>query len=152
MYEVNHLIEVLKSTKKAVVEENVLALRELSNQTIHSSAIQQDSASIALMVIIYTLGKLIERGNTNNLKSFGKTISSLIDKSIDSLKHENFAEYENSIALLMKSLTLILPNMKYYIQEVIRKASINKASKLYEHGLSMEQTSKLLGKIGRAHV
>jgi predicted transcriptional regulator len=61
------------------------------------------------------------------------------------LKHENFAEYENSIALLMKSLTLILPNMKYYIQEVIRKASINKASKLYEHGLSMEQTSKLLG-------
>ena len=35
--------------------------------------------------------------------------------------------------------------MKKYIQDVFRKASINKASKLYEHGISMEKTAKLLG-------
>jgi predicted transcriptional regulator len=35
--------------------------------------------------------------------------------------------------------------MKPYIQEVLRKASINKASKIYEHGISLGQTAQLLG-------
>jgi len=35
--------------------------------------------------------------------------------------------------------------MREIIQEVLRKASINKASKIYEHGLSLAKTSKLLG-------
>lgn len=145
MYEVSHLIEVLESTKKALAEENILALRELSNQTIHSSTTKQDSASIALMVIIYTLGKLVERGDIKNPTGFRKKISELIDKSISSLKQENFEEYRNSIEKLREAITPLSGNMKQYIQEVIRKASVNKASKLYEHGISLEQTSKLLG-------
>jgi hypothetical protein len=36
-------------------------------------------------------------------------------------------------------------NLKKYIQDVFRKASINEASKIYEHGISMEKTAKLLG-------
>ena len=35
--------------------------------------------------------------------------------------------------------------MKSYIQDVFRKARINKASALYEHGISMEKTASLLG-------
>ena len=36
-------------------------------------------------------------------------------------------------------------DLKFYIQDVFRKAQINKASKIYEHGISMEKTAKLLG-------
>ena len=32
-----------------------------------------------------------------------------------------------------------------YIRDIFAKAEINKASKLYEHGISMEQTAKMLG-------
>ena len=39
----------------------------------------------------------------------------------------------------------ISPGMKKHIQDVFRKASINKASKIYGHGVSMENTAKLLG-------
>ena len=35
--------------------------------------------------------------------------------------------------------------MKKHIQDIFRKASINKASKIYEHGISMEKTANLLG-------
>ena len=35
--------------------------------------------------------------------------------------------------------------MKPIIQEVLRKASINKASKIYEHGISIAKTTKILG-------
>ena len=44
-----------------------------------------------------------------------------------------------------KSVTVVSINLKPYIEEVLRKASINKASKIYEHGLSMGKTAKLLG-------
>ena len=36
-------------------------------------------------------------------------------------------------------------DFKKDIEEVFRKASINKAAKIYEHGISMEQTADLLG-------
>ena len=32
-----------------------------------------------------------------------------------------------------------------YIEDVFKKAQINKASKIYEHGISLEKTAKLLG-------
>ena len=36
-------------------------------------------------------------------------------------------------------------DMKQYIQDVLRKASINKASRIYEHGISLGQTAQILG-------
>jgi len=35
--------------------------------------------------------------------------------------------------------------LKIYIKDVFRKAQINKASRIYEHGISMEKTAKILG-------
>ena len=43
-------------------------------------------------------------------------------------------------ALLQSQISL-----KQYIQDVFKKAAINKGSKIYEHGLSLEHTAKLLG-------
>jgi predicted transcriptional regulator len=44
-----------------------------------------------------------------------------------------------------KTLSSLSVNLKPYIEEVMRKASINKASKIYEHGISLGQTANLLG-------
>ena len=35
--------------------------------------------------------------------------------------------------------------MRNYIKDVFRKAEINKASRIYEHGISMQKTAELLG-------
>jgi predicted transcriptional regulator len=51
---------------------------------------------------------------------------------------------EDYIMMARKSLTG-LGSIKHYVQEVLKKASINKASKIYEHGISLGHTADLLG-------
>ena len=53
--------------------------------------------------------------------------------------------YEKELVRARESLSGMSVNLKIYVQEVLRKASINKGAKLYEHGLSLGKTSELLG-------
>ena len=46
---------------------------------------------------------------------------------------------------IRNSLNKIDGDLVRYIKDVFKKAEINKAFKLYEHGLSTEKTAKLLG-------
>ena len=47
--------------------------------------------------------------------------------------------------MIRTAISKLSGKMKSYIYDVFRKAEINKASKIYEHGISMEQTANLLG-------
>lgn len=148
MLEVSHLVNLLEKTKEAIKQKDSFVLKELSNQTIHTATTKQDIASINLAVIIYTLSKLIEREDYLKAKNWGvfeKNFILYIDLAIKALNSNQEENYEKEIQRMRNSLESISPSLKPYIQDVMRKASINKASKLYEHGLSMEQTSKLLG-------
>ncbi len=148
MLEVSHLVNLLEKTKEALKQKDSFALKELSNQTLHTATTSQDIASINLAVIIYTLSKLIERQDylkAKNWSIFEKNFFLYIGLAIKALNSNQESNYEKEIQRMRNSLESISPNLKPYIQDVMRKASINKASKLYEHGLSMEQTSKLLG-------
>ena len=114
----------------------------------HSACGIQDSGSITLAVLDYSLSKLLERKEHMKIKNwnqFLKKLYSYLELAIRALKEEKYDKYEGYLILSKKSLSSISVNLKPYIQEILRKASINKASKLYEHGLSLGQTSNLLG-------
>ena len=64
---------------------------------------------------------------------------------MEALKKQNIGAYEKHLQKARKSLESISVNLKPYIKEILTKASINKSSKLYEHGISLGQTAKLLG-------
>ena len=142
-----HTIEILESTKKALISNDSLKLKDLSNQKIHTVCCLQDIESITLTILLYTLSKLIERRDNLKIKSwdsFVKKINSLFDLSISALKqddHKRFRQYILKAKITISSSV----NLKEYIKEVLQKASINKASRLYEHGLSLGQTAQLLG-------
>jgi hypothetical protein len=144
--EINHIIEVIEKSKTALKEENPLELKELSNQIIHSTSVYQTEGLIAISVILYSLSKLIERKEHLSLKDWStfieKTNSSLND-AITSLKEDNQKEFEDGLIAIRSSIEKI--TIKPFVHEVLRNAAINKASRLYEHGLSLEQTAKLLG-------
>jgi hypothetical protein len=144
--EINHIIEVIEKSKTALKEEKALELKELSNQIIHSTSIYQTEGLIAISVILYSLGKLIERKEHLSLKDWNafieKTNKSL-DEAIDSLKDNNEKKFERILIEIRSSIGKV--TVKPFVHEVLRKAAINKASRLYEHGLSLEQTAKLLG-------
>jgi|SRR3989338_248225 len=139
---------VLEQAKNALLTKDALKLRDLSDRTIHSSCFYQDSGSITSAVLIYTLSKLIERADYKRIRfwnKFERKCASAMDLAIDSIRKGDQGKYVNFLEKARKLLESTAGNLKPYIKEVINKASINKASKMYDHGISLEQTSKLLG-------
>ena len=148
MKERGHVLKILKETKLALGKNDSIKLKELSNQTIHTSSIEQDPDNVAVAVIVYSFSKIIERKDYQkyeNWKTFYKTNLSLIDKTIKALGKGNDAEARKYLASIRKGIGNLSGKLKIYIQDVFRKASINKASRIYEHGISMERTASLLG-------
>jgi hypothetical protein len=146
--ECDHFQSVLQKTKEALTHKDATALRELSNQTIHSACNFQDSGSITIAVLIYALSKLVEREDYRKLKNWDaiiKKLNGILDIASKALVQKNFDAYEIYIKKSRQLLESLSVNLKPYIQDVLKKASINKGSKIYEHGISLEQTSKLLG-------
>ncbi len=148
MQEKNNVLRILAETKEAIKNGDVVEIKNLSNQTTDTASLTQDPENIAVAVIVYSLSKIIERGGYRKLpgwNSFYNTYLSAIDKAILALKKNDEKALTQNLELIRKAINKLSGKLKIYIQDVFRKASINKASKLYEHGISMEKTAKLLG-------
>lgn len=144
----DNVLRVLEETKNAVEKKDVVWLKNLSNQTVHSASTKQDSISITLAVIVYSLSKIIERTDYKkypDLEKLYQTMISSIDGSIIAAKAKDENKLKINLEKVRKSIGKLSGNFKRNIEEVFRKASINKASRIYEHGISMEKTAKLLG-------
>ena len=148
MEEVEHKISVLEGAKQALVEKNSIWLRDLSNKTIHSASTQQDAGSLITAVLVYSLSKLIERRDYVKIRNWEKLVDKLegeFDCAIKAAIENDEGEYENCLKEARKTLEDFSIDLKHYIHEVLRKAAINKASRLYEYGISLGQTANLLG-------
>jgi hypothetical protein len=146
--EVDHLINVLEQVIDSLTHEDVVKLRELSNQTIHSASTFQDTGSITLAVIVYAMSKLIEKKGDLKIKDwalFIRKVEAQFSLAIKALKDDKIDKYEKYMEMARKSISSTSLNIKPFIQDVLRKASINKASKIYEHGISLGQTAEILG-------
>ncbi|MEK6913884.1 MAG: hypothetical protein AABW47_04425 [Nanoarchaeota archaeon] len=148
MQEKENVLRILEETKQALKNNDAFKLKELSNQTVHTASMSQDSDNITITVIVYSLSKIIERTEYKTLQgwnSFYKTILSSVDNSINAIKTKNDKKLTESLTLIRNAISNLSGKLKFYIQDVFRKAEINKASKIYEHGISMEKTAHLLG-------
>lgn len=143
-----HAAKVLKKVNYALSQEDSFTLKKLSNYTIHSASAHQDDRSILMAVITYALSKIIERKDSleiKNWKSLSKKINVNLTSASKCLQRGEDQTCIKHLKEARKTLTSASPKLKNYIKEVIRKASINKASRVYEHGISMERTADLLG-------
>jgi len=143
-----HLIKLLKEVLKSLKKEDYSKLKNLSNELVHESSIDQDPDIISVAVIIYSLSKIIERQFYKNYKEwykFYKNYLESISRAIKNLEKNEIEEFRTEIALIRGSLKSLNGDLKEYMQDIFRKASINKASKIYEHGISMGKTAKILG-------
>lgn len=148
MKEVKNVLRILKETKGLIQTGNTHELKNLSNQTLHSATVSQDPDNIIVAVLVYSIGKVIERENYRNLEGWGEfeqAVSKNLDLAIKSLGENDLRKTRIALGRIRSSLNEIEGNLGEYIEDIFRKAEINKAFKLYEHGLSSEQTAKLLG-------
>jgi hypothetical protein len=148
MREAGNILTILEKTRDAVKKEDSAQLKELSNRTIHTASTAQDPDNILIAIIVYSLSKIIERKKYREYpgwNTFYKNYLYAIDATIMAIKKDDKERFAQSLRLIRSEIDNLSGDLKRDIQDVFRKASINKASKIYEHGISMEQTAKLLG-------
>ena len=163
MKETENILQVLRDTKRFVEEDNAAELKSLSNRTIHSAAIFQDGDNIVVAVLVYSLGKVMERGHYRSMEGWNEFYDAVVKNlglAIGELGKGNVKNVRVYLGKIRNSLNEIEGDLGDYIKDVFKKAEINKAFKLYEHGLSSEQTADLLGVslwdmasyIGQSHI
>lgn len=142
-----NILDILKNSRKALKTDDVVLLKEMSDRTVHSSSISQDPDSIAIAVTIYALSKVIERKRYTHFRewpAFFKRVNDDVEKAIIYLEKNDYQKFRDSTLDIRKAVDKISGHLKIYIQDLFRKASISKASRIYEHGISMQETAKLL--------
>jgi len=148
MEERNHILSVLIKTKSALERKDYVRIKNLSNKIIHHASVHQDADVISIAVIIYALSKLLERESykfEKNWPDFYKKYRNNINDMINALKNKDFDRFHDEVMSNRKIIEGLSGKLRQYIEEVFRKAQINKASRIYEHGISMEKTAKILG-------
>ncbi len=146
--EMQHIVSVLRQTKYALKEADAFSLQQLSDQTIHSATIQQHTDFITIAVLLYALNKMVARHDKIKIKRWDSLVNKLsneIDKSIAELERRDVEEFARHLEHIKDLLIDFSPSAKQDIQEVLRKAAVNKAARIYEHGISLHQTAHLLG-------
>jgi len=146
--EKKHILKILENAKSSLEKKDYVTIKNLSNKAVHHSSINQDPDVIAVTVIIYSLSKLIERESYKTEKNWEKFYNAYlknINGMINALKKDNLKRFRNEVHENRKLIQSLSGKLKDYISDIFRKAQINKASKIYEHGISMEKTAKILG-------
>ncbi len=148
MQERENVLRIFREAETAIEKGDNVRLKTLSDETIHTASITQDADNLAVAVMIYSLSKILERENYRKLKGWGEFYS-LIKKSVGrilvALEKNDEGEISRSMDVFRSAVEKLSGNLKEYIADVFQKARINKASRIYEHGVSMEKTAKLLG-------
>ncbi|MFA5019863.1 MAG: hypothetical protein WC533_02075 [Candidatus Pacearchaeota archaeon] len=147
MQERGHVISVLRKVRKAITKHDSGEIKQLSDQTIHSATIYNDEDNLLVAVVIYALSKIIERGEKyykDNYHKYLGVYTKAIDKSIIDLTNNNDEDFRKQMKIFTQQ-SEISGDLKRHLQDMFQKARINKASKIYEHGISMERTANLLG-------
>ncbi len=148
MQEKENILKILEGTKASIQKGDAVTIKNLSNQTTNTAALTHDPDNIAVAVIVYSISKLLEREGYRKLPGwdeFYNAIFKCIDDAIISIKSNDETKIKENLDCLRNSLIKVSGSLKKHIQDIFRKASINKASRLYEHGISMEKTAHLLG-------
>jgi len=148
MKERENVLRILEETKVAIKKDDATEIKNLSNQTTNTASLTQDPDNIAVAVIVYSIGKILERDNYKQLKgwsSFYRIVTESLDSAIKDIKDNDEKGFRRHFEMIRKAINNVSGKLRKYIEDVFRNAQINKASRIYAHGVSMAQTAKLLG-------
>lgn len=142
------ILKVLKKTQPLLKNENVAKLKSISNQTIHNAAVFQDTDSISLSVIIFSLSKIFNRPRLENnlaIKQFKEELAAELFIATNTLEKGNEKEYRSTIKRIFQKISKFEKKFGMYITEVLQHAKIKRGGRVYEHGFSAGRAAQLLG-------
>ncbi|HLF54685.1 MAG TPA: hypothetical protein VI612_03115 [Candidatus Nanoarchaeia archaeon] len=137
------ILKVLTDLVKALKSNDYPTIAELSNHTIHDASIFQEDDPLTLAVLVYALSKIIQRYCEQG--KVCPNVAPYLQQAYDALKADDDNGYRAVIKNVLRKVGELDAQLNLYIQEVIEKSKIKKASKLHEHGISIARTAELLG-------
>jgi len=148
LQEAENVLRIMKEARVALEQNDSYKLKTLSDQTLHTATIYQDADSIVVAVLTYSIAKIVEREGYKKMEGWEIFYNSLIknmDSAILNLETGNYEKFMDYLGKIRNSINKIEGDLSNYIRDIFYKAQVNKAFKLYEHGLSAEQTASVLG-------
>lgn len=134
------ILNVLRQTISLIKKQELLKLRELSDHVIKNASVFQDKYSISIAITIYSISKIYR-----NSKEVDDFIITHLNNTVKFLEEGNLNDYESELKKIIKDISEKDSQTKFYIQEVLERAQIKKASKMFEHGISMGLVADILG-------
>jgi hypothetical protein len=134
------ILSMLREAQRILQQKDFYSLGDLSDHCVHNASIFQDEYSVSIAVVIYALSKIADR--TGRVDPH---VLEFLGSAEASLSKDDQKGYEESISALSKLISELDSKMQKYVHQVISEARIKKGSRIYEHGISLAQTAKLLG-------
>ena len=142
------ILQVLKKVQPLLKKTEVGKLKTLSNFTIHNASIFQDTDSVSISVIVFSLAKILNRPRLEENKAvlqFKDEISAELFVAKDTLEKNNEKEFHNSLRKIFLKISSFEKKFGMYITEVLDHAKIKRGGRIYEHGFSVGRAAQLLG-------
>ena len=134
------ILSVLHEALRILKHDDLYKLRELSDHVIHNATIYQDQDSITVAVTIYAMSKAFKDRDSVDARLFVS-----LSKAITSLEAGELNSYEKAVKTIIQIISKQDAKTRFYVEEVLERAQIKKASKIYEHGISLGQAAEKIG-------
>jgi len=142
------ILRVLRNIQPLLKKTEVKKIKSLSNFTIHNAGIFQDTDSISLSVIIFSLAKILNRPRLEEnpaINRFKNEITKELNLAKIALEKKNEKEFHSSIRKVFQKISSFEKRFGMYITEVLEHAKIKRGERMYEHGFSVGRAAQLLG-------
>jgi len=128
---------------EALKSGNYIIIEELSNHTIHDASIYQDEDSTSTAILVYALGKVVQRCTEQACPL--PPILPALQKAKDALERDKDGLFHAAFTEAFDVISKVDEKLKLYVEEVLNKARVKKGSKLAEHGISVGRIADMLG-------
>ena len=102
-----NILRILEQGLEAIRKDDVKTLKDLSNQTIHSASIFQDSDNIGVAVLMFSLSKILGRTDYRELRGWKecfKIMEGRIKKAELALKQHKFSLFRDELKTILTEI------------------------------------------------
>jgi hypothetical protein len=134
--------EFIEKTLNALDSRDALKLREISVAASSEAAIEGHRELMLIALVDYALSKILSKVHYQSVDdNFYRKIRRHLDKALHGSKQDELRHLE-----AIEDMVIKLDEAEgNYEQNLIEKAQVKKASKLYEQGFSLKRAAEMTG-------
>ncbi len=131
------VLSVLAKAFRAIRKDELLRLREISNEVIHNASIFQDEYSISTAILIYAISKV-----SIPPADLRKMVLPVLKEMVADMAADRHEQYRQKTRELLADLE---KKSNRTVSEMLQQAQISKGTKIYDHGISLPRVAETLG-------